>query len=520
LKAGEPERALSEVRQAIPYLPTMLRGQDDERGALSRVRHASLFTVGAAAAAALDRPTEVAYFLENGRAGALLETLGDRETLQAAVIPEELRLAEAQARAAEVAAYSAHAKAVERGELPDIRAKRDALDAARTRLEDVVARVQRSAKASVDVLYPRAATLEEMQGWLEARDALLVYGLLGERAIALVVTRSDAKVVDLGLAKAVDEACTAFSAAPDADGAAASLEALRRMLVEPLKLSPPTRRLLVAPEGSLAYVPFAALAPDRDVAFVPSGTTYGVLREATVKPGTGVLALGDPDYGSVELPPRLAMRGGAKLVPLPATREEVTAIGDVLLLGKDASEADLRAALGKRPRWRSVHLACHGFFDPDHPGRSHLAVAPSAEDDGVLRAAEIVRARVPADLVVLSACETGKGKDVRGEGLVGLTRAFMFAGAPRVVCSLWKVDDAATSALMTKFYALWNPKDGSKPLETAAALRAAQEHVRTREVEVPDEDAFKREGRRVTRRVRPWEHPRFWAAWVLWGLPD
>jgi CHAT domain-containing protein len=87
---------------------------------------------------------------------------------------------------------------------------------------------------------------------------------------------------------------------------------------------------------------------------------------------------------------------------------------------------------------------------------------------------------------------------VNGEGIVGLTRAFMFAGAPRVICSLWKVDDEATRALMVKFYELWAPKDGSTGMPVTQALRTAQEFVRSHE---------------------KWKHPYYWAAWVLWGLP-
>ena len=101
-------------------------------------------------------------------------------------------------------------------------------------------------------------------------------------------------------------------------------------------------------------------------------------------------------------------------------------------------------------------------------------------------------------LVVLSACETGRGRVVKGEGIVGLTRAFMMAGAPRVLCSLWKVDDEATKALMVKFYELWNQEEG-KGLPAATALKQAQEFVRSHE---------------------RWKHPFYWAAWVLWGLPD
>ena len=129
---------------------------------------------------------------------------------------------------------------------------------------------------------------------------------------------------------------------------------------------------------------------------------------------------------------------------------------------------------------------------------SALALTADEENDGFLTAHEIFRMSIPADLVVLSACETGKGRIYRTEGIVGLTRAFMFAGAPRVVCSLWKVDDEATQALMVRFYELWNPKDGSEGLSAAAALGQAQAHVRSQE---------------------RWAHPYYWAAWVLWGLP-
>ena len=111
---------------------------------------------------------------------------------------------------------------------------------------------------------------------------------------------------------------------------------------------------------------------------------------------------------------------------------------------------------------------------------------------------EILRVQIPSDLVVLSACQSAQGRIYRSEGIVGLTRAFMYAGAPRVLCSLWKVDDEATQALMIKFYELWHPKTG-EGLGAAEALKKAQEHVRSRP---------------------KWKHPYYWGAWVLWGLPE
>jgi len=199
--------------------------------------------------------------------------------------------------------------------------------------------------------------------------------------------------------------------------------------------------------------------------------------------GQGTLALGDPEYGDREL------------APLPETRAEAAAVGDVVLLGADATEARLVEALAARERWRSVHLACHAAIDPERLDRSSLAVTVGAGGDGHLTAQEVFRLRVPADLVVLSACETGRGKAYGAEGVVGFTRAFLHAGAPRVIVSLWRVEDRATRVLMEEFYAAW--KTGG--VSTAEALRRAQAKVASTE---------------------GWEHPRYWAAWQLWGLPD
>jgi CHAT domain-containing protein len=147
---------------------------------------------------------------------------------------------------------------------------------------------------------------------------------------------------------------------------------------------------------------------------------------------------------------------------------------------------------------------------------SSLAMLGDDANDGYLTALDVLRLQLDVDLISLSACNTGRGRVVRGEGVLGLTRAFLFAGAPRVLCSLWKVDDAATSALMIKFYELWNPLpkaagpergrpgrvEGDRGLGAAAALQKAQAFIRAH----PDHPE--------------WKHPYYWAAWVLWGLPE
>src|SRR5213078_3416711 len=125
-------------------------------------------------------------------------------------------------------------------------------------------------------------------------------------------------------------------------------------------------------------------------------------------------------------------------------------------------------------QYRYVHFATHGLLDSERPGLSSLVLSMVDEkgqpQNGFLRANDIYNLRLPAELVVLSACQTGLGKEIKGEGLVGLTRGFMYAGAARVMASLWKVDDRATAELMKQFYQ-GMVKDGLRP---AAALRAAQ----------------------------------------------
>jgi CHAT domain-containing protein len=247
-------------------------------------------------------------------------------------------------------------------------------------------------------------------------------------------------------------------------------------------------------------VPFALLAGDREVVHAPSATTWLVLRGEGGRRGEGVLAAGDPDYGTARGPEgALLLREGAGLSPLPGTRAEAEAVGDVVLLGRDATEGGVLKAARSRPRWRAVHLACHGLVNPEQPLLCSLALSPGDAEDGFLTTLEVMRAAIPADLVVLSACETGRGTSYRSEGVVGLARAFMLAGAPRVIVSLWKVDDEATRALMVRFYERWNPRDGSAGLPASTALKRAMEFVESHE---------------------KWKHPYYWAAWQLWGLPD
>ncbi len=518
---GEFAKAADSARHAVRLAESLSRGLGAEEGSGSREPLSHIYEVGARAAASANNPSEMSFFVESGRARALLAGMAARSTLWTPAVPERLRRQAAAARIAEASATGALRKAIAGGDPGAIRLRSADLDLARARVSDVIARIQREVKAGASLIYPEAATLDEIQATLAEGDAMVLYALTGRAAFALAVTKEAARIVELGPSDRIEQAAGLLALDDVESDPTVRLAALSSLLIEPLSLPTTTKRLLVSPMGSMSYIPIAALATKATVSYVASGTTYRTLREGVNLGGEGVLALGDPDYQTkIDERALAVVSRGSKLIRLLGTRAEAKSLGTVVLLGSDASEAGFADALAKRPRWRAVHFACHGIMRPDQPTLSSLALTATESDDGFLSALEVFRMKVPADLVVMSACETGKGKVYKTEGIVGLTRAFMFAGAPRVICSLWKVDDAATKALMVKFYELWNPKDPAKAMGTAAALKAAQEYVRTFETEVPDVDASQREGRAVTKRVRPWEHPYYWAAWVLWGLPS
>jgi CHAT domain-containing protein/tetratricopeptide (TPR) repeat protein len=186
---------------------------------------------------------------------------------------------------------------------------------------------------------------------------------------------------------------------------------------------------------------------------------------------------------------------------LPFSREEAQAIAsfspkDSLMQATDFQANRATATGGELARYRIIHFATHGLLNSEYPDLSGLVLSLVTEDgkpqDGFLRMHEIYNLNLPADLIVLSACQTALGKQIKGEGLVGLTRGFMYAGARRVVASLWQVDDLATAQLMKSFYR-GVLKEGLRP---AAALRAAQLE---------------------TIKQKRWSSPFFWAAFTIQG---
>jgi CHAT domain-containing protein len=198
------------------------------------------------------------------------------------------------------------------------------------------------------------------------------------------------------------------------------------------------------------------------------------------------------------------LRGEQSITRLPLSRKEADSIFASAPRGGAMKAVDFNAsrelAIGaKMSRYRILHFATHALLDGEHPELSGIVLSLVDEQgrprDGFLRLHDIYNLNLPAELVVLSACNTALGKEIRGEGLIGLTRGFMYAGTRRVVASLWKVDDWATAELMKRFY----HKMLVGKLSPASALRAAQIEMW---------------------RQPKWRAPYYWAAFTLQGEPN
>jgi CHAT domain-containing protein len=253
------------------------------------------------------------------------------------------------------------------------------------------------------------------------------------------------------------------------------------------------KRLLVAPDGMLHSIPFAALPDPRsaeplvlahEISYVPSVSILAGLRQDRRKrhpAPLSILVVNDPVFGADD--PRVAgpgRRRSGRFQRLPHTGREAQAVARLVPppQGRIASGFEATRGLVQGPevgRYRIVHFATHALVNNTHPALSGILlsqVGPDGrEQEGMLRAHEVVDLKLSADLVVLSSCSTGVGRNVQGEGLMSLTRAFIRAGAGRVMVSSWDVDDAATAELMSRFYeSLFSPRSPAP----AAALRAAQ----------------------------------------------
>jgi CHAT domain-containing protein len=282
----------------------------------------------------------------------------------------------------------------------------------------------------------------------------------------------------------------------------------------------------------------------------------GKCLELTVRPGKlGVLFNGRPAAEAIlakrEGDRLLAVSRGDAFQPLPGTRREVESISTLfqkpmVLLGSDANEQrlDELASKGELKHYRYLHFATHAvtndkiamqsalILSQDHlPDQAQQVLAGKPRYSGRLSAETVLKHwKLDADLVTLSACQSGLGKEGGGEGYLGFSQALFLAGARSLVLSLWKVDDRATALLMTRFYQnLLGKRSGlSRPMAIAESLKEAKEWLRrltSKEIHealssLPRGEEPAEQPTPVTHDEHPYAHPYFWAAFILIGDPE
>jgi CHAT domain-containing protein/Flp pilus assembly protein TadD len=469
-------------------------------------------------------------YSEQERARNLLDDLVARETPSRGSSVEPALLAERQRLAKRIVAADRRLRAPGNLGGPPAASAAEVEDLFE-RLRDVSDRISQAA-APAQALPPAGSLprsiVEIPRGLLDDKTMLLEYYLGAAKSYLWAVTPDAVASFELPGTEQLDPLLVSthellsHSWQADKQEAAAS-QALRlsRILLGQVAGRLGERRLLIVANGGLQTIPFAAL-PDptngaeplmlrHEIVYAPSLAVLAELRageQERSRPEGQIAILADPVFGprderaaKLHLPDAMLDQQLAKMPRLPYSKTEAETIAalvgrqDVLeALGFDAN-VDLVTS-GRLARYRVLHFATHGTLSTGPAELSALALSQIDRDghphEGFLRALDIANLELPADLVVLSACETAMGKQLAGEGLVGLPRAFMSAGARRVLVSLWNVGDRSTAALMDHFYrALLNQK-----LQPAAALRAAQ---------------------RAMWQEAQWRAPSYWGGFVLQG---
>ncbi len=329
-------------------------------------------------------------------------------------------------------------------------------------------------------------TVQEIQNRLPSDEVLVEYYAEGKEVYAFVLSKAGLRGIKLdgeGLTAEVQHFRQALQDTRSTSHRDSAGKLYNR-LVKPLETGLNQRNLLIVAHGPLHYLPFNALHDGNgylierySIRQLPSASVLKYLKG--VKPNTTgtLLAFGNPDLDDPQLDLKYAQaeaQNVAKVLP-----------NSKALVRREASESAFKR-YGEG--FRYLHIASHGQFNADTPLNSSLLLAKDRENDGALTVGELYSMRLNADLVTLSACETGLGKIANGDDVVGLTRGFLYAGSRSIVASLWKVDDEATAYLMTRFYS------ALKGTSKREALRLAQ--IETR---------------------KKYPHPYYWAAFQLTG---
>ncbi|MCD9184843.1 MAG: CHAT domain-containing protein [Pyrinomonadaceae bacterium] len=375
-------------------------------------------------------------------------------------------------------------------------------------LDKLKEKIRRESPHYANLTQDTNVSAKEIKELLDDETVLLEYKLGETRSFLWFVTKDSVKFFQLPARKEIEKTAREFYdsiISRDRKNEAKTAELskkLNEILIFPVAGNIKNKRLAIVTDGLLQFIPFSALTENNEVVVLPSANVLTELRENSkqgIAPKKTLAIFADPIFEANDtrfsqisktaeksdevkrilrdfrfgenLPRLLSSRVEARNVSAFAPKDQVTVNMDFDANRENATKDELAD-------YKILHFATHGLLDTSHPELSGLVLSlydkNGKAQDGFLRLNQVYNLKLNSELVVLSACQTALGKDVRGEGLIGLTRGFMYAGANRVVASLWKVDDAATAEFMKRFYQNLLQKN----LKPSAALFAAQNEMK------------------------------------------
>lgn len=519
MKSGNPS-------EAIPYLEMAIQLVESARALLQAQGYRQSYFEGRLDAYAMmieacvgaGKGEEAFDYSERARSRGFLDVLGSKVQLsksRSGLIEEERTLQEHIASIK----ISLSGQGEWETKRPDLQ---NALAEAEKAYSDFLGKVRKQDKEQASLMTVEPLKLKQVQELLDPDTTLIEYFVTERNTYVWLVEKEKSKCVRVDLpraqindqVKALHNAISALGQREKFDQISASLY---NQLIEPLLPYMTGKELIIVPHDTLHYLPFHALlspnghylVEDYPVYYLSSASLIQFTKEKRAQRGElssilaksgKVLAFGNPDLGDPSM--------DLKFAELEAREVGNSSPKSTVLLRGEATEEKSKSL---SPEYDVVHFATHSELNEEDPTATAILLVRDEKEDGRLQVREIFGMDLKANMVVLSACETGLGKLSRGDELVGLTRAFNYAGTPSVVASLWKVDDSSTTVLMGSFYR------NLKTMSKVEALRQAQlELIRGQ----TRSDSLKGQRSVMKKPEVPegkFSHPYFWAPFILVG---
>jgi CHAT domain-containing protein len=524
-QSGKPAEAIAYYQNAIQHVESTrsLLQSEAFRQSYFEGHLDSYFRIMSALLSA-GKSDDAFYYGERARSRVFLDLLGNRVQLsriKGGLLEEERALQEriAGLKASLSGLVELDEQPIDRASLPKaLRAAEDAYSA-------FLQRVRKDNKEQASLMSVEPLTLKQVQELIDPGQTLIEYFVTETEMFVWVVEKDkfDFQRIAISkneLAKQLKTFREMISTLGDARELNAVSTSLYKSLIQPLLPHITGKELIIVPHDVLHYLPFQALLgsdgryliENYPISYLSSASLLQFTKEKSRAMGERVLALGNPDLGDPKMNLQFA---GIEASEIKSLYPQST-----VYLEKEATEEKAKSL---SPQNDIIHFASHAELDENDPLSSAVLLAKSDKEDGRLEVREIFGMDLKASLVVLSACETGLGKLSSGDELVGLTRAFIYAGTPSVVASLWNVEDSSTAQLMASFY------KNLKTMTKVEALRQAQLNLIRGNVnsdllarrgiggigklgEVPAAKSLSQDSVSVST-----SHPFFWAPFILVG---